>query len=379
MLGTILGLLICTALLFSLLSSDEDIPIKLADKHNSSAPITTPQIPPNTQVVQAVVIAKESIQIKTTQRGESYIAECDKQVEPPNVSKSATDDILNNPEQLRLAFEESGQMESQIAHALTINTESALESNERLKTLAKKYPANKLLSFDLLLSCTLAGEHCERELIDDAVALDNQNGAVWFLLATLELKNNNSERAVEALLEAAISPVYQTYWTEHFAMFEQALSQIGAEQQIDVQSAAMSVMGAKMMPNYGPVIKFCKAADLDSAAVLDACLEIGQQLAIQKSTMLSHVVGIALQDAIYKKLQDDSKVAELAAARKAFDESRKLLNKAMDIVFNSKQRTADWLTEVKNTGEFNAQEYVINDAIRLSADPDFDPCKVDWD
>lgn len=379
MLRTILGLLIGAGLIISVLSSDEDSPIKLADEHVSSKLITPPQIPPNTQVVEPVVVFKENLPVKTAKRGDSYIAECDKKIKSANLNKSDTDDILNSPERLTLALAESDQMESQIAHALTINTDSASESNERLKALAREYPANKLLSFDLLLSCTLAGGHCERELIDNAVALDNQNGAVWFLMATLELKNNNAELAVEALLEAARAPVYQTYWTEHFAMFEQAFSQIGAAQKIDVQSAAMGVMAAKVMPNYGPVIKFCRAAELDRAEVLDACLEMGQQLAIQKSTMLNHIIGIALQEAIYKKLQDDGKVAELVEARKAFDESRKLSTKAMALVFNNKQRMSNWLTELKDSGEFSADEYIINEAIRLSADPDFDPCKVDWD
>ncbi len=324
---------------------------------------------------------EKDTQQKTLDR--NHISECDNPANPNDlISNKYFDEkmteLTNNTEKLSQVLEQLETMESQVAHALITGSEDEKSMSDKFKALNNQYPENKLLSYDLLSSCLLADSLCERSVIDNGLALDNQNGAVWFLSALYELHNNNIEQAKEALLEASSAPTYDEYWGEHFSLFELALSQTGAGNELPAQIASLNYVGSIPLPSFGVLVDFCKNTDLTRADLLDACLRMGVRLTNAKGTMISHLIGLALQKDVFKKYNDDAQVSRISNEKKGFDRTMSLSLKANNLVWQSSQRTSEWIQQIKDFGDVRASEYIVDEAIRLSSDPNFDPCEVNW-
>ncbi len=373
-------IVIVIILLLKLNSSDSSIELSSNDNKSSTVVSTTESNHySDTGVTQKT--KEKDTQQKTLDS--NHISECDKPANPNDlISNKYFDEkmieLTNNTEKLTQVLEQLETMESQIAHALITGSEDEKSMSDKFKALNGEYPDNPLLSYDLLSSCLLTDSLCERSVIDDGIALDSQNGAVWLLSALYEFNNNNIERATEALLEASSAPTYDEYWGEHFSLFELALSQTGAGNELPAQIASMSYVGSIPLPSFGVLVDFCKNTELTRADLLDACLRVGERLANAKGTMISHLIGLALQKAVYKKYNDDAQVSRVSNMRKEFDKTMKLSNKANNLVWQSSQRTSDWIQQIKDFGEVGATEYIVNEAIQLSAIPNFDPCEVNW-
>ena len=306
----------------------------------------------------------------------NYIAECDDHGGlASKVEKQFETTELDN---LIPALEDSVYVESQVALALISGNESEKTLTDKFKELKGKHADNTLLSYDLLSLCTSSDNKCERSVIDEGIALDSQNGAVWLLSVIYELNNNNIERATENLLEASYAPVYEEYWGEHFSVFESAFSQAGAGNDLATKVASLKYSESIPLPNFGPLVKFCKNTEGTKHNVLHACLSMGQRMSNSESTMLTYLIGLSLQESVYKKINDDAQIAQVSKMRKEFNKTQSLSKKAFSLVWQSSQRTSDWQFQLKTSGELAATEYIVDEAIRLSADLKFDPCEVNW-
>ncbi len=379
-----LGLLaIITIALFLFLNLNSSKESSTNEHKGSSVVATTGSKNSSTTVVKQETLAKDIKKIQQKTQNSDHISECDNPANPDDlISNKYFDEkmieLTNNTEKLTQVLEQSETMESQIAYALITGSKDEKSMSDKFKTLNNQYPENKLLSYDLLSSCLLTDSLCERSVIDDGLALDNQNGAVWLLSALYELNNNNIERATEALLEASSAPTYDEYWGEHFSLFELALSQTGAGNELPAQIASMSYIGSIPLPSFGTLVDFCKKTELTRADILDACLRTGERLANANGTMISHLIGLSLQKAVYKKYNDDAQVSQVSNMRKEFDKTISLSIKANSLVWQSSQRTSDWIQQIKDFGEVGATEYIVDEAILLSSDPNFDPCEINW-
>ncbi len=341
--------------------------------------LNSPHIPPKQEVLV------QNIQNISTQKiqKEPYIAECDKPVDQNDVlSKKYFDEkviaLVNDTEKLIPLLEESSSMESQITTALISKSNDINELSKELKKLKEKYSNNRLLSYDLLSSCTSPSSQCDRSLIDHGIDQDPNNGAVWLLSALYELNNNNIEQASEDLLKASNSSVYEEYWGEHFSLFEVAFSEAGTGNDLPAQLAVMGYVASTPLPNFGVLVQYCKDIDSREINILNACLSMGERMSNESATQLSYLIGLSLQESSYKKLQNEDQELNISDKRKEFMNLIGLSNKASDLVWQSSRRTYDWLQQIKDSGEVSATEYIVDEAIRLSLDPSFDPCEINW-
>ncbi|TPH14223.1 hypothetical protein [Litorilituus lipolyticus] len=286
--------------------------------------------------------------------------------------------LSDNKAKLIESFSLSSDVDNQIALAFIISEgEDRLLLNQ-LQTLHKEHSDNKYLAYHVLSLCSENKNQCSPDTIEQSIALDRQNGATWLLSALHAIKTNNTEQAEAALLEAANAPVYDEYWSEHIDVFESALAKASVAGSVPNEITTLDYIYKAKLPSYGNLVKFCRKVELSDANVVDACLRMGEQLTQGKGTMLSHLIGISLQEAMYKKYEDDTQLAQLAQMRKTFTERMELSAQATDLALQSQARTEEWLQQIKTMGEYGASEYLIEEANNLSADANFDPCKVDW-
>ncbi|MCL1077508.1 hypothetical protein D5R81_04375 [Parashewanella spongiae] len=311
---------------------------------------------------------------KNSAQSSHYIAEC------TDLDKLAINESLNEIDNELLidsdkfveALKQSTKLESEIAHALINNSVTELQS------LQEQNPNNKFISYNLISACLTAKAECEARLFADARSLDEQNGAVWFLSALNELKNSNTEKFTEFLIEASNAPIYEEYWRDYFSLFESAYSHVGVGNSPQTQIATLGYIAAFSLPAYKPLVDFCESIELERLEVLDACSNIGQRFTSNSSNILSSYIGLAIQQKVAERYNDDKRLVQIEHTKHEYDKMMGLSGKAMSLTLQSRKRTSEWLQQYKSLGEFASTQYVIEEAIKLSADPDFDPCEFDW-
>lgn len=109
--------------------------------------------------------------------------------------------------------------------------------------------------------------------------------------------------------------------------------------------------------------------------ILEACLITGQRLAKSNFIYLSKLIGLGIQENIYQKFNDDKQKMLITQAKNDLEATHELSNRAIMLIIRNKQLTSKWLQELNKNGEIKANEYAISEAIRISNDPDINPCK----
>ena len=305
------------------------------------------------------------------------IAECQQTGVVPIIDYSETQQEQLK-EQLAYNMEQNGSFESRLTSLLSGSTLSLEQQLVQLRELSKEHPENKLASYDFLSFCTTQANSCDSSEITRSAALDYQNGAVWMLVASYELANSSPERAEAAMLEAAHAPLYNEYWAEHFSIFESAFAQAGLN---DDQLKLIGTIGYGALiplPNFKPLVTYCENAGPDEADKLDICLILGRRMMESQSTIVGYLIGLSIQEKVQSKYGREGKLPELANLRKEFEILYKQIGKAMDLFWRNQRRLTDWQNKHKAHGEVEAYRFAVGEAIRLSSDPDFDPCETNW-
>ena len=344
-------------------------------KNEKTSKVIGPDLEVATIPIQKSGVNYSTKNIKQNDVNSETIIVCDTPVVPDDLitAKDFNADSVELPIQAN-----SMEMESQIANVLIFNSGDIKDSIKRLRQLKTKFSDNTLLSYDLLSSCTVPESECDDSIFKNGVSLESQNGAVWLLSAINEINSNNIDAAISALLEASSTPYYEGYWGDHLALFQEVFNQSGVENSLPTQSDISSYIASVPLPNFGPLVNFCKNIDADRADVLDACLNIGLRLSNGEGTSLTHLIGLSLRKVIYERYNDSAQVEQTAIERAKFMKIVSQSDAANALVWQSRQRTSDLIQRLKDFGEVAATEYIVEQAIRLSSDPDFDPCAVDW-
>lgn len=337
---------------------------------------------PKEKELGMLFIDKEESKLQPEKKA-SYIAACEKSIKPEEVLNGKFFDeeevaLANDIEKLLPILKQHGDIESDISHAIISKGNDEKGFSESLKSLSEKYPESTLVSYDLLSHCTSTESQCERSIIEKGIALDSQNGAVCLIAALYEIQNNNLDGAINALTESVNSPVYEEYWGAHITALESALLKAGAGDDLPAQVAGVNYAASMPLPNFGILVNFCKNIELGSENILQSCLSAGGKLANGDGTILTHLIGLSLQSTVYNKLDDEAQVSQVSNERKKIMKIMELSEKASNLTWQSSERTSDWLQVIKDSGELNATEIIVNESIRLSSNPNFDPCEVSW-
>lgn len=275
----------------------------------------------------------------------NYIAVCEEPTEPEDVV------LANDSERLLPLLKQNIDMESDISIVLISKGKDEKELLNSLKTLNDKYPESKLISYDLLSHCTSLEEPCDRSIIESGISLDYQNGAIWLLAALYEIKNNKFIAAINALEEAVNAPFYEEYWGEHITVLESALLKAGAGDDLPAKIASVKYASAVPLPNFGILAKFCSNINLNNEEIMLSCLSAGEKLAQGESTLLTHLIGLAIQRYSLEKLNMKDQLTQVLNESKMLVKVIDLSNKARTLTLQSRERTIDWLQVIKDSGE----------------------------
>ncbi|MEC8328723.1 MAG: hypothetical protein VX100_22030 [Pseudomonadota bacterium] len=105
---------------------------------------------------------------------------------------------------------------------------------------------------------------------------------------------------------------------------------------------------------------------------------IGERLEQSQNTLISTAIGIALQRKAYEVRNDQSEIAFLNEKTQNFQKLLTQSSLATQLMWQSEQLFKNYIRVIKNSNEVDATRYLVEQAITLSNEPDFDPCVSSW-
>ena len=269
--------------------------------------------------------------------------------------------------------------QSRIASAFIKKNKSIEADIVNFDQLLQTYPSNKLIAFNLMLHCGYSTvEVCDETMMQRALDIDNQNGALWLQMAIYQLKSADVEKAKKSLVQFVHSQRYNEYSGDYFSTIDLALKEAGANDDLSLKIAMLGIAATRYKPNYSLLIELCDKTDTDNAALLNICLQTSQRLIESKGGLFTHQMGLSIQKSMLEKYGDSEGIANNSSAQKAFDTFNEEANIAMNMVLRSRKRTGDWLSLNIDYGELAALEYMIDQAKQASANHQQDQCAINW-
>ncbi|MDE3273565.1 hypothetical protein [Pseudoalteromonas sp. G4] len=284
-------------------------------------------------------------------------------------------DVFDNHTLLNALKDNAVTLESKITYGLLSYAQNP-EQPQPLITLFSDYPNNRYLAHQTLLAC--ANQVCDEQTIQSALTTDRNNGASWLAYASLIDPKQNPQQTLDAIINAANTQEYNEYRQQTYYFFDETLNQLNMNNDLLFFIGTESLLAATPSPSFSTINKICSNVTQDEVGLLDACINIGERLEQSQSTLLSTAIGIALQRKAYEVRNDQSEIAFLNAKTQDFQKLLIQSTQAMQLMWQSKQRTLNYVLALKNSNEVDAARYLVEQAITLSNDPEFDPCVIEW-
>lgn len=283
--------------------------------------------------------------------------------------------VFDNHTLLNALKDNAVTLESKITYGLLSFAQNP-EQPQPLIALFSDYPNNRYLAHQTLLAC--ANQVCDEQTIQSALTTDRNNGASWLAYASLIDPKQNPQQTLDAIINAANAQEYNEYRQQTYYFFDETLNQLNMNNDLLFFIGTESLLAATPSPSFSTINKICSNVTQDEVGLLDACINIGERLEQSQSTLLSTAIGIALQRKAYEVRNDQSEIAFLNAKSQDFQKLLIQSSQAVQIMLQSEQRTLNYLQSLKNRNEVDAARYLVEQAITLSNDPNFDPCVSEW-
>lgn len=284
-------------------------------------------------------------------------------------------DIFDNHTLLEALKENAVSLESKIIFALLSFAQNPEQPNP-LITLFNEYPNNHYLAHHTLLACTK--QDCDEQTIQSALYTDRNNGASWLAYASLIKSKENTQQTLSAIINAANAQDYNEYQQQTYHFIDETLNQLNINNDLLFFIGAESLLAATPSPSFSTINEICSNVTQDEVTLLDACINIGERLEQSQNTLLSTAIGVALQRKAYEVRGNQSEIAFLNEKTQNFQKLLIQSSQAVQIMLQSEQRTLNYVQTLKNRNEVDAARYLVEQAITLSNDPNFDPCVSEW-
>lgn len=314
--------------------------------------------------------------IKTAEEmkaAESHIVAC--KLNNGQTAKSETD--FNNKINAQLNLNEPDEYLASLLffnNNLKINEKETNNSlNNALMNYFEKHSDEPLSFHRLLTQCTQSHySYCEQSFYDYVAKVDKDNGMLWLTLASIYIKENNSELADKALLNASYAKNFNGYYFETIKLHRNTIKKYAPEQ-INEQLIAGIGYAAALPLGYEQAFTYCKASE--SMSIQEVCLQIGQNMEQLGKTRVQEMLGSGLQK-IYHDRKGNFDISREIIAKHEDRVNFTVEMQAGNLLFYDNQLTEQWLSIAIENKEDNALAFLVQEAISLSKNPDYQPCPL---
>ena len=270
----------------------------------------------------------------------------------------------------------SSSVDDQVAYSLFSPPTQGKIRLDLLKEFNQQFGDNKYVLMDLIGYCIgkIADKSCNQNLLDSAIAIEGDNGALWFKVASYHARRGDDQATQNAIKELIEAPFYDDYEFKYLELFMDAAK--GAPKYNFSANAIIALGVNSSKPRwFGDISKFCGRPDQVNDQIADLCLNLGRILEQRSQALLLNNFGIQLQKRIYRAqyneqaflLLDQKSNLPSAMTSDAF-------NQAVGLSLFDPDLFQAWLNNLTEYGEEQAAKMLIEQAILLSSDQHYNPC-----
>jgi len=348
-------------------SSSAETSIEVGSKTNELEPLTSNII--------VSKLAPANASIKTTPdkaKGEGYIVECEVKID--DISSHADEEFAK----FANILQESNSPDKQLAYILFASESEGSEQLDLLLSYNQSHSSNKRVLMDLVGLCSSIQNHssCNDNLLNQAIELDGDNGALWLQIANYHAAKGNTPATLEAMEKAISTSHFDDYYYDNLALFMQVSK---AELDIDFSERAVMAMGYHAATSVwvSEIAKFCRDEKEYSDLHNQLCLALGETMTTQNNSLIINAIGMNMQSLAYKRENNEELSLKMKKQQSDLMQSSmptELQMKAQNLMFVDEELFQFWLSSVMSQGEAIADNKLIDEAITLSKNPYYQPC-----
>lgn len=272
----------------------------------------------------------------------------------------------------------SNLQDNQLAYALFSKPLDSQSNLDLILEFNDRYPNNPVALLRAISLCTdsLDDKRCNQNLIDNAIASDKDNGAIWLQLMFYHLERNNDSDLQFSIEELVKSSFFNEGYGNNIKLYLQSLKGSSFNNQIlNSRSAAYSSMSN--LPAYSTIINWCKE-NSNNSQKSNNCLQLGIMMQNKSKLLLNQAIGMSLQENVYLA-EENIELSKKAKTDRdqimSFIQSDKF-RKATALMDMDEGLYWSWMSNFDEFGELKASTLLVEEAILLSKDKNYDPCRT---
>ena len=256
---------------------------------------------------------------------------------------------------------------------------SRAKNSENLDDIFLRSPtsANDRLLYDrqlALCSENFNQQYCHDELYDQAHHIDKDNAYLWYLIASIHLKQKQTDKALDALSIANDKLYYSEYYFEKIKFLEQSYYK---NSDLDFFERLDSAIGSSFSAHYATLIDYCKE-NITTLNTADLCLQMGIQLEKRGKTLIAHMLGLSIQKFIYQHHFQSDLLADVQSKHQQLELN--YINNADShattvLMLFDERLGRTWLNAGLAKGEIFSITQTISEAKVFSQDDNYHPCR----
>mgnify|MGYP000629448156 CR=1 FL=1 len=240
------------------------------------------------------------------------------------------------------------------------------DDETRLDLLFEYYdqlPNSPVVSMDLISLCANSSDkRCTANFINDAIASDSNNGAIWVGAISFYATKGDDEGVMDSIEALEKASLFNERYGEKTLLYAQALEG-STSNDFNVNAIAGLGKAASTFPAYSPITRWCEQG-LDEPVQANACLTLGKQLETRSKTLISKAIGIALQKKVFESEGDTDAIQLIEKKRRELTQSPEggLFKKASIMLLLDERLLRSWLHNLDFHGELESQRLLVEEA-----------------
>jgi hypothetical protein len=190
---------------------------------------------------------------------------------------------------------------------------------------------------------------CSLEWATKLRDLDPENGFYWANLAHYQLSEGYSDAALQSYQLAAKAPMFSIGWGRQVYWLSMALKEALPSKD---SCSAMSAVGlvATNLPAVQEFTETCRSHS-GKETWRNACLDLGRKMETQSKTLVSRMIGFALQRIAHEATEDESSLAAIEARRLELQGQFQKQGELVECRMEDPDWIDEWLVSMRDFGE----------------------------
>ena len=157
-------------------------------------------------------------------------------------------------------------------------------------------------------------------------------------------------------------------------MIEQALATSVEMDELTRQISAIGYSAALVLPNFKTLLNFCRENSTQRADIANACLTMGTRQFLSGENLIEQHIGLETQKLVYEQQNNLEEAKKVETLTQEFRKATARLVNSHNLVLHDKSLNKYWWENILLYGETKALQLTYAEAVRLSSDPNYDPC-----